>query len=89
MPLCLPENCFLDASWHAIDAANWDFGIGSPTTTRGRDGPKWNAGYLYPDCQRSGIYELDLYLLEHEQVLLSKDDEFRCWFWVCDGARQV
>ena len=89
MPIGLPENYFVATSWYAMDVAAWDFGIGRPTIIRARDGQKLNVGYLLPDCQQTGLYELDVYLPEHEQLLLSKDAEFRSWFEVYDRARQM
>lgn len=87
VPVGLPKDCLVATGWHGVDVANWDFGIGPPAMLRRREGPLSNVAYLYPDCQRAGVYDLDVYVYEEEQALLRKDAEFRRWFQVFDGAR--
>lgn len=78
VPFGLPQTCFWLTSWHSAETTNWDFGIGIPIAVRGPDSPRINSAVLYPDCTRSGIYDLYVNLLDHEQQLLCEDEEFRC-----------
>ncbi|KAG9511557.1 hypothetical protein KCV07_g10093, partial [Aureobasidium melanogenum] len=84
-PQGLAEKDFLLSSWHSVDIAAWDWGIGPASAVRTWELPMTGCAVLFPDCQRkleSRTYDLYVMLPQDEQDLLSKDEEFRRWFHI-------
>jgi hypothetical protein len=80
----LEENLMI-SSWYFMNIANYDIGIGPPSTLRSWAAPIPGFLVLFPDCKRqqnSRVYDFYVALLEGEQDMLSKDEDFRSWFQV-------
>lgn len=80
----LEENLML-TTWYFVNIADYDFGVGSPSTIRTWAAPIPGFALLFPNCgqkENSRVYDLYVTLSEVEHDMLKRDREFQSWFHV-------